>query len=70
MERQRHNARMLPEDRPSTNASSTSLETSTQASTTPSQTPSQGNGPATNGILPLQHSATTAGNGPLPSGWG
>lgn len=71
MERQRHNARMLPEDRPSANASSTSLESSpaqTPAVSTP-QAP-QGNGPASNGILPLNNNATTAGNGPLPSGWG
>lgn len=71
MERQRHNARMLPEDRPSANASSTSLESSPApppAINTP-QAP-QGNGPASNGILPLNNNATTAGNGPLPSGWG
>ncbi|GAB5587048.1 hypothetical protein Unana1_01948 [Umbelopsis nana] len=72
MERRRHNARMLPEDRPSANASSTSLESSPAPQAPPSQnsnTLSPGNGPAANGVLPLNNNATTAGNGPLPSGW-
>lgn len=73
MERRRHNARMLPEDRPSANTSSTSLESSPAPQAPPSQnsnTLSPGNGPAANGVLPLNNNATTAGNGPLPSGWG
>ncbi|CAO3678688.1 unnamed protein product [Umbelopsis vinacea] len=74
MERRRHNARMLPEDRPSANASSTSLESSSSPAAPPSQPSSNtlsppGNGPAANGVLPLNNNTTTAGNGPLPSGW-
>lgn len=71
MERRRHNARMLPEDRPSANASSTSVDTASQVQSPPppASGPSSGNGPAANGVLPLNNNTTTAGNGPLPSGW-
>lgn len=69
LERRRHNNRTLPEERPSgsssplpSSASSTSVVSSSDASTSAS---------AINGLAPVGHvGATTAGYGPLPSGWG
>ncbi|CAG8539950.1 78_t:CDS:10 [Ambispora leptoticha] len=67
MERQRHNNRTLPEERPSgtstpllNSPSSTSVNTIDTAATSVS---------STNGVAPMLSSATTAGYGPLPSGW-
>ena len=74
LERRRHNNRTLPEERPTGSASplpnsvsSTSISntTSAEASTSTATTT------ATNGLAPVGHvGATTAGYGPLPSGWG
>ncbi|KAG2213483.1 hypothetical protein INT47_009157 [Mucor saturninus] len=67
LERRRHNARGLPEERPNTSTtgnSSTSLEAPSIAprpSTTPTST--------TNGVVGVQNNMTTAGSGPLPPGW-
>lgn len=80
MERQRHNARGLPEDRSSATASSTSLD-DRPPSTAPSTSAAQPPPPTTNttatsqtstapNVLPVQNNMTTAGSGPLPAGWG
>ncbi|ORX44255.1 HECT-domain-containing protein [Hesseltinella vesiculosa] len=58
MERARHNARRLPEERPTTTStSSTSVDTRPPSTVQPSN------------ILPVQNNMTTAGSGPLPAGW-
>jgi E3 ubiquitin-protein ligase NEDD4 len=58
LERRQHNARGLPEERPSAANSTTSLES---RSTTPTPTPN---------AVGAQNNMTTAGSGPLPPGWG
>ncbi|CAO3643868.1 unnamed protein product [Mucor fragilis] len=77
LERRRHNARGLPEERSSANNSTTSLaETNRQsqshvaaataasaAATTPPATSNSG------GVVGVQNNMTTAGSGPLPPGW-
>ncbi|KAI8149652.1 hypothetical protein BJV82DRAFT_588730 [Fennellomyces sp. T-0311] len=78
MERQRHNARGLPEDRPNASATSSGSEDASQPpaaapapSTQAPAQPSGGNGGGSNSpnVLALQHNMTTAGTGPLPPGW-
>jgi E3 ubiquitin-protein ligase NEDD4 len=70
LERRRHNNRTLPEERPAgsstlTSPSSTSIPSTTSEATTSTAATS------TNGLAPVGHvGATTAGYGPLPSGWG
>ncbi|OBZ85832.1 putative E3 ubiquitin-protein ligase hulA [Choanephora cucurbitarum] len=71
LQRRRHNARGLPEERPSTNSSSTSLETSNNANRN-SMLINQATATNTNnnGVMGVQqNSMTTAGSGPLPPGW-
>ncbi|GAN03456.1 ubiquitin-protein ligase [Mucor ambiguus] len=77
LERRRHNARGLPEERSSANNSTTSLaETNRQsqshvaaatatsaAATTPPAISNSG------GVVGVQNNMTTAGSGPLPPGW-
>ncbi|KAI8891017.1 HECT-domain-containing protein [Backusella circina FSU 941] len=53
LERRRHNARGLPEERPSAVNSTTSLESR----------------PTTPNVVGAQNNMTTAGSGPLPPGW-
>lgn len=63
LERRRHNARGLPEERPSTASSSTtSLETTRP--TQPQRSDSGGSG-----VVGIPNNITTAGSGPLPPGW-
>ncbi|KAI8378514.1 hypothetical protein BD560DRAFT_389578 [Blakeslea trispora] len=74
LQRRRHNARGLPEERPSANSSTTSLETNTAANRTSvlinQATPTSNNNNNSNaGVTGVQNSMTTAGSGPLPPGW-
>ncbi|KAG1083922.1 hypothetical protein G6F42_022011 [Rhizopus arrhizus] len=77
LERRRHNARGLPEERSSANNSTTSLpETNRQsqshvaaatAASSAATTPSASNN--SGGVVGVQNNMTTAGSGPLPPGW-
>ncbi|KAL0092500.1 E3 ubiquitin-protein ligase RSP5 [Phycomyces blakesleeanus] len=69
LERRRHNARGLPEERSAAGNSSTSLDTRSQlpSSATPAATSNTSLTPQTN--LGVQNNMTTAGTGPLPPGW-
>ncbi|CAO3619114.1 unnamed protein product [Cunninghamella echinulata] len=75
MERQRHQNRGLPEERPSAATSSTSLDsrpTSTIAptsSTAPQSSSTTVNSTNPSNLLTVQNNMTTAGSGPLPAGW-
>ncbi|KAL7320719.1 hypothetical protein PS15m_000582 [Mucor circinelloides] len=85
LERLRHNARGLPEDRPNSAATSAvSLENNpsaaaASAATTPSATPAaaaaaapantNGAGPNTGNVTVPNNNMTSAGSGPLPPGW-
>ncbi|KAI9493846.1 hypothetical protein BDB00DRAFT_882925 [Zychaea mexicana] len=82
MERQRHNARGLPEDRPNASSGGSASESQSasgspqqQPQQSPSQQPAQQAPSASNSgsnspnVLALQHNMTTAGTGPLPPGW-
>ncbi|KAI8342036.1 E3 ubiquitin-protein ligase RSP5 [Chlamydoabsidia padenii] len=76
MERQRHNARGLPEEQSSLAPSSTSVN-SRPVSTISDSVPSTVTHPSTAtttsqapaNVLPVQNNMTTAGSGPLPAGW-
>ncbi|KAI8060438.1 E3 ubiquitin-protein ligase RSP5 [Gongronella butleri] len=58
MERARHNARRLPEERAAgASTSSTSVDSRPQSTVQSSN------------LLPVQNNMTTAGSGPLPAGW-
>ncbi|KAI9028089.1 hypothetical protein CLU79DRAFT_737674 [Phycomyces nitens] len=68
LERRRHNARGLPEERSAAGNSSTSLDTRSQPTPTPpAATSTTSLTPQTN--LGVQNNMTTAGTGPLPAGW-
>ncbi|KAK4510312.1 uncharacterized protein ATC70_004742 [Mucor velutinosus] len=77
LERRRHNARGLPEERSSANNSTTSLaETNRQsqshvaaatAASAAATTPPANSNPG--GVVGVQNNMTTAGSGPLPPGW-
>ncbi|CAI2172982.1 11836_t:CDS:10 [Funneliformis geosporum] len=74
LERRRHNNRTLPEERPT--GSSSPLPSASTSTTSISNPPSSEASAstaattATNGLAPVGHvGATTAGYGPLPSGW-
>ncbi|KAL7317774.1 hypothetical protein PS15m_004083 [Mucor circinelloides] len=77
LERRRHNARGLPEERSSANNSTTSLaETNRQsqshvaaatAASSAATTPTANNN--SGGVVGVQNNMTTAGSGPLPPGW-
>lgn len=81
LERQRHNARGLPEERQPTATTSTSGGSSggggggggdtsqNRLSTAGSITGTQQQG-SSNNVLSMQQNMTTAGSGPLPPGWG
>lgn len=82
MERQRHNARGLPETAATaaSNSSNNLQDSQTQPSsaTTTSAAGSSASSSATANrssqanpnVMALQHNMTTAGSGPLPPGWG
>ncbi|KAG9302523.1 hypothetical protein G9A89_007227 [Geosiphon pyriformis] len=67
LERQRHNNRTLPEERLSTTTST--LPNSPSSSSVNAIEPTSTGTPAINGVPPVSVGATTAGYGPLPSGW-
>lgn len=70
LERQRHNARGLPEERqPAATTSTSGGDTSqNRLSTAGSITGNQQQG--SSNVLSMQQNMTTAGSGPLPPGWG
>ncbi|KAG2207643.1 hypothetical protein INT46_005054 [Mucor plumbeus] len=75
LERRRHNARGLPEERSSANNSTTSLaETNRQSQSHVAAAAAASSAtipPASNtgGVVGVQNNMTTAGSGPLPPGW-
>ncbi|KAI9267104.1 hypothetical protein EDC94DRAFT_602292 [Helicostylum pulchrum] len=70
LERRRHNARGLPEERPSATNSTVSLDTTVPASRPVSMvSSSSANGGTGGGVVGVQNNMTTAGSGPLPPGW-
>ncbi|ORZ02266.1 hypothetical protein BCR43DRAFT_465212 [Syncephalastrum racemosum] len=76
MERQRHNARGLPEERASSANSSIAAEQGPPQTQPTTQEQQQQQPPAAAGAgstsqanMSLQHNMTTAGTGPLPPGW-
>jgi hypothetical protein len=71
MERRRHNNRTLPEERPAGPSTLSSPSSTSIPSSTTSEASASTAATSTNGLAPVGHvGATTAGYGPLPSGWG
>ncbi|CAG8451338.1 3081_t:CDS:10 [Diversispora eburnea] len=70
LERRRHNNRTLPEERPSGSSSPLPNSASSTSIVGSSAEASSSGAAAANGLAPVGHvGATTAGYGPLPSGW-
>jgi E3 ubiquitin-protein ligase NEDD4 len=70
LERRRHNARGLPEERSIAGNSTASLESSSRPSSRPSSTIITTTTTTTPGqVVGVQNNMTTAGSGPLPPGW-
>lgn len=70
LERRRHNARGLPEERSNAGGSTTSLDTASRPQSAHYFSGS-GNNPTSNPghVVGAQNNMTTAGSGPLPPGW-
>ncbi|CAO3618633.1 unnamed protein product [Mucor hiemalis] len=73
LERRQHNARGLPEERPSANSANNSTTSLDQhrvsTSATGVSTPPSGGGGGGGAVVGTQNNMTTAGSGPLPPGW-
>lgn len=70
LERRRHNARGLPEERSNAGGSTTSLDTTSRPQSA-LYFSGPGNNPTSNPghVVGVQNNMTTAGSGPLPPGW-
>ncbi|CEG66243.1 Putative E3 ubiquitin-protein ligase [Rhizopus microsporus] len=70
LERRRHNARGLPEERSNAGGSTTSLDTTSRPQSA-HYFSGPGNNPTSNPghVVGVQNNMTTAGSGPLPPGW-